>query len=67
MYHKIIIDNVEIETQVLDRGWKTPKGRLKKYIGIFVFLLIGIAVSSWAASQQASGSIEVYQHYLNNN
>lgn len=56
---------MEIETRELNRGWETSKGRIKKYIGVFVFLLIGVMISNWAASNQASASVGVYQSYVN--
>lgn len=63
-YKKFSIDGIEIETQELNRGWKTEKGRIKKYIGVGFFLLIGILVSLGAASHQASASVGVYEQHL---
>ncbi len=61
------IDGLRIDTQKFEMGYRTEKSRIKKYIGIFVFLLIGIAVSNIAASHQANGSVSVYQNYLQSN
>lgn len=63
MYNKISFDGMKIETRELNRGWATEKGRIKKYIGLAMYILVALTISLWASNHQASASVSVYQNY----